>query len=1025
MNSADLPAVASTSTNRPELRLVVAATFTAEPLRESLEFWIEELNINASLEFAPYNQIFQVLLDPTSVLARNSKGVNIVLIRLEDWQRLHRESAGAENLEEYLARNTVDLIDAVQSATRRLATRLILCFCPSSPNVRDNHSAGALLARSEERIVYSLQGAPGLCLVRSQEFQDYPVADYYDRERDQLGHIPYTPVFYAALGTLLARRLHALIYPPSKVVVLDCDNTLWKGVVGEEGVAGILIPPAWRQLQQFVVELSVKGFLLALCSKNHESDVLGVFAQRPDMVLKRDHLVSWRINWQPKSANLKSLAHEFNLGLDSFVFVDDNPIECAEVQAECPEVLVLCLSVEEEMVHFLKHVWAFDRLSVTSEDQQRTAMYRQEIERARFQKQALTIEEFLAGLDLRVKIYAPEACHLARVAQLTQRTNQFNFTTIRRSDNEIQQLREHGLECLAVEVADRFGDYGVVGVLIFAQRADALEIDTFLLSCRVLSRGVEHRMLNELGMIAKARQLPQVTAILIPTQKNEPARGFLDSVAADRRQEANGGWRYEIPAEHAASVGYSPKTNEDEREVVPATSVEVSQKGDYASRSARAERIAGALSNPARILELIRARPGRRRLREALAYPFAAPQTEIEKTLAAIWAEVLRFDSVGRHDNFFELGGTSLLSVDLFARVERHLRRRLPLTSLIEAPTVAQLARLVCGSADRDSLVPIRHGGGKPPLFLVHDGDGETLLYRNLAMLLKAEHPVFGLQPYSRQNAPVAHTRITDMAAHHIKRIQSVQSEGPYLIGGMCAGGVIAFEIARQLRSQGQKVALVALIDAADPAASPQIWRSINLRAQSFLSIFQQGETIRFDRRVLSIVTRAMRKIRNSAVYEVKWRFDKLVNYVRMNLFRFYLDRDLNLPRALQQIPVRTAYLYAEKSYQPEKPFDGELVLFRATSGTGNDEPYIERYADPLLGWGQRATQGVRTYDVPGGHSSMLQEPHVRTLANQMQAYIDEVLEDGPAHNGRAEEIPRSAFATRPNRDLNAVPSPR
>ena len=176
--------------------------------------------------------------------------------------------------------------------------------------------------------------------------------------------------------------------PPYKVIVLDCDNTLWKGVVGEEGVAGIAIPPAWRQLQQFMVELSGKGFLLCLCSKNAESDVLDVFEQRRDMILKRDHLVSWRINWQPKSENIRSLAQELNLGLDSFIFLDDNPVECAEVRAGCPEVLTLRLPIEGDMVGFLERVWAFDRLNVTSEDQQRTAMYKQEIERGRFQKQA-------------------------------------------------------------------------------------------------------------------------------------------------------------------------------------------------------------------------------------------------------------------------------------------------------------------------------------------------------------------------------------------------------------------------------------------------------------------------------------------------------------------------------------------------------------------------------------------------------------------------------------------------------------
>ena len=183
------------------------------------------------------------------------------------------------------------------------------------------------------------------------------------------------------------------------------------------------------------------------------------------------------------------------------------------------------------------------------------------------------------------------------------------------------------------------------------------------------------------------------------------------------------------------------------------------------------------------------------------------PRTAIEAELAEIWVEVLRLEKVGIHDNFFDLGGTSLLAVDLFARIEHRFGEKLPLTSLIEASTIEQLARLVVGATDQDSLVLIREGRDRdrPPLFLVHDGDGETMLYRNLALRLKSDHAVYGLQPYSRLDVPLAHIRVAEMAAYHIDKMRSVQPQGPYLIGGMCAGGVIAFEIALQLQSAGRK----------------------------------------------------------------------------------------------------------------------------------------------------------------------------------------------------------------------------
>ena len=412
-------------------------------------------------------------------------------------------------------------------------------------------------ARIEEEIATALDEVPDLYLVRPDDFRNYPVDDFYDLQRDQLGHIPYTPIFYAALGTILARKIHAITSRPFKVIVLDCDNTLWKGVIGEDGIEGIAIPPAWRQMQQVMLELWGKGFLLCLCSKNDEPDVLEVFDKHPNMILKRDHLVSWRINWQPKSENIRSLAQELNLGLDSFVFVDDNPLECAEVRSGCPEVLTLQLPSEEEITKFLGHIWAFDRLKVTSEDRQRTAMYKQEIERASFQSQALTIDEFFAGLNLQVSFSEPSQSQLSRVAQLTQRTNQFNFTSMRRTEAQIQHLPKSGLECRVVEVRDRFGDYGLVGLMIFSARNNALEVDTFLLSCRVLNRGVEHRMLNELGKLALERNLPTVIVTLVTTKKNKPAADFLESIVAQFSVETAEGNRYSVPAEYAAGVVFT------------------------------------------------------------------------------------------------------------------------------------------------------------------------------------------------------------------------------------------------------------------------------------------------------------------------------------------------------------------------------------------------------------------------------------------------------------------------------------
>ena len=972
--------------------VAIASTFTAEPVEDSLAFWLDEVGQRASIKFVPYNQVFQQLLDPGSLLATNWRGVNIVAIRVEDWRRFHDAARNRQGLEACLVQNATELIGAVRVATTRLSTPLILAFCPNTPAVLAGREESELFAEIEQQIVVALNCIPNLYLVGPDDFRKYPVDVMHDPERDQVGHIPYTPLFYAALGTILARRVHILTSVPYKVIVLDCDNTIWGGVVGEDGVEGVKISPIWKQMQQHMVGLSDKGFLLCLCSKNNEADVFDVFDARADMILNRNHLVSWRINWRTKSENIKSLARELKLGLDSFIFLDDNPVECAEVRSGCPEVLSLRIPREEDVVRFLDHVWPFDRLRVTSEDQQRTAMYKQEMERVRFQSQSLTIEHFFEGLNLRVALSTLEPMQLPRVAQLTQRTNQFNFTTIRRTEAEIQQILTAGLECQMVEVSDRFGDYGLVGVMVFSNSNDVLEVDTFLLSCRVLNRGVEHRMLNELGKIALERNLRAVLVTVITTKKNQPARDFLESVAAAFGEKIEKGCRYLIPAPVAAecalvhaSVGFEPllESRNGSDSLPVASRIDVSQC--Y-------ERIANELFSAEQVLDASQARLKRERTRAQSQCPFVAPRTEIEQVLAELWGGVLGTESVGIRDDFFELGGTSLRAVDLLVRINRQFGQCLPLTALIEAPAIEQFARLLAGIAVRDSVVLIREGGDRPPLFLVHDGDGEIMLYRNLAIMLKKDHAVYGLQPCSCENVPLAQTRIVEMAAYHVHKIRSIQRHGPYLLGGMCAGGVIAYEIARQLQCQGEKVAMVALLDAADILTPTKTWRFARQRIQSFSMVFCHDKPVRFHRYVLMISVKVLRKAKNLTIYLIGSKLKTLQDEIRMRIFRLYLDRGMRLPRILKRIPVRTVYLFAEKNYQPESLFHGELLLFRATHGEGSDEPYVERYADPLLGWSKRTSSNLRVCDVPGGHSSMLQHPHVHVLAARMQTYVDAVL---------------------------------
>lgn len=680
--------------------IAITATFTADPIEEALAFWMPKFDMPSQVKFAPYHQVFQQLLDPSSLLSKNDHGLNVVLVRFEDWQKYKSDSEPlAESFSQgcqEIERNVRDLILALKSAREGSTTPYLVCVCPVSPELLTDTDRTLFFKHMEEDLESALQSIRGMYVITSQELLTmYPTSKYSDPHGDQLGHIPYTPEFFAALGTMLVRKFLAIKRVPYKVIVLDCDGTLWKGVCGEDGPLGIEIDHPHKALQEFMVDQYQAGRLLCLCSKNNEADVLEVFERRPEMPLKKEHLVSMQLNWQPKSTNIHALAEELQLGLDSFIFVDDNPVECGEVQANCPEVLTLQLPQEPERIpKFLQHIWAFDHIKVTEEDKRRTERYQQNIQRERFQKEALTFRDFLANLDLHIHIAEMVPDQLSRVSQLTQRTNQFNMTTIRRTESEIQALLNSGkYECLVTEVSDRFGEYGLVGVMIFGTQTDAINVDTFLLSCRALGRGVEHRMLAYLGELAKERGLNTIKVPYLPTQKNQPAIDFLEHIGVSYKAQGDTGWIFTFPTEIAAALTYDPEIE------VPQTSSFVPADKLQAGRSQFREvsqlftRIAIELYDAKNILKAIHSQ--KRQARPTLKEDFVAPRTPVEEVLVGIWSEVLGIEGVGIYDNFFNLGGHSLLGAQVLSRVNETFQVELPLQSLFSARTVAGLAEQI------------------------------------------------------------------------------------------------------------------------------------------------------------------------------------------------------------------------------------------------------------------------------------------------------------------------------------------
>jgi FkbH-like protein len=515
--------------------IVIAANFHAEGVRESLEFWFRELNIEGSLLITPSDQLIQQLLCPDSVIPREF-GLIVALIQTERW------SPGGRCDRADLLRNFEDLIHAVNATSLRAdGAKLLVVFCPPSPELRFNQTILAV----ENQVRDSLSAFDGVDCLDSRDLQElYPVEQYekyFDPYTAQLAQIPFTRLCFTMLGTAVARKMYSLVTTPRKVIVVDCDNTLWSGICAEIGILNVSVGAGRVALQKFLIGQAEGGRLVCLCSKNEEADALAVFDTHPAMLLQRHHLTAWKVNWNPKADNLRTLAADLDLSLDSFVFIDDDSFECAQVRAVCPEVLTLHLPADEFAIEsFLRNTWDLDQTAPTPEDKKRTLYYQQNASRAQSRQETRSIEEFIANLELNVGINPLQDADLARASQLTVRTNQFNINGIRRSEAELRAyMEDQNRSCQVVSARDRFGDYGSVGLMISRPHQEFLVVETLLLSCRALGKGIEQRMIARLSEIALRAGASQMKLIYQPNARNMPLLKFLAGIGA---REAEGHW---------------------------------------------------------------------------------------------------------------------------------------------------------------------------------------------------------------------------------------------------------------------------------------------------------------------------------------------------------------------------------------------------------------------------------------------------------------------------------------------------
>jgi FkbH-like protein len=349
------------------------------------------------------------------------------------------------------------------------------------------------------------------------------------------GDIIYHLDFLPALAKNAVDILRALRGSVVKCVVLDLDNTLWGGIIGDDGIDNIQlgelgIGKAFTEFQRWIKQLKNRGILLAVCSKNNESTAREVFEKHPDMLLRLEDITVFIANWENKAANISAIRESLNIGFDSMVFIDDSSFERNLVRELIPDIIVPELPEDpSEYIAYIQHLNLFESISFTAEDENRTQMYREDFNRTALKKVFLDEDDYLRNLELKMKVEAVNDYNLPRIAQLIQRSNQFNFRTIRYSPEEIKTIAASpNGRCYSFSLEDKHGNYGLISTIILDldKTQETAFIDTWVMSCRVLNRGVEDFILNFLMECLEQECLKTLQGEFIPTPKNSIVKEF-------------------------------------------------------------------------------------------------------------------------------------------------------------------------------------------------------------------------------------------------------------------------------------------------------------------------------------------------------------------------------------------------------------------------------------------------------------------------------------------------------------------
>jgi FkbH-like protein len=538
------------------LRLAVLRSYTAEMIEPILKLRLMLEGYAAEFFFGDFNQYAQEILDVDSPLYKFGPDVVLLLIRIEEVMPEFIDEYGQfpfEHWQSEIAKRAEQIAGLAMTLASHRPCQILIqnLVSPTAPfwggyDAQTLNNQQSLVNNFNGQMADKLQGSSSINIWDFQRLVRQLGADnIYDPKAWYSAHNPYRQKQYPQIAGDLLKYLRSALGRQKKCIVLDLDNTLWGGIAGEDGMDGVQLGhdypgSCYCDFQRALLKLYHRGIILAINSKNNEEDALEIIDKHPYMVLKREHFAAFRINWLDKSVNMSALAHDLNIGIDSMVFIDDNPVECELVSQQHPECEVVCLPEQPYLLpQVVEKLEGFENLKLTKEDREKGKMYQAQVARKQFETIYQSLDDFLANLEMEVFIERASNFTIPRISQLTQKTNQMNLTTRRYTDADIQSFVDApDQHVFCVGAKDRFGDNGIIGVFILCFDKNTCRIDTFLLSCRVISRHIEDAMIAYIAEFAEKQGADVIIGEYLPTRKNKPAAEMYSGFGFEALDEA-------------------------------------------------------------------------------------------------------------------------------------------------------------------------------------------------------------------------------------------------------------------------------------------------------------------------------------------------------------------------------------------------------------------------------------------------------------------------------------------------------